>query len=193
MRSKRINKNTARSTINRAYECSRVERVNDLSDLARFSIQFSWKRIKHQRKKFLFFFFFFFSYSHFQSTPHTTFLAPTTMCHCFWNAFYPSPVAHPPQEMTVSSLLKKNRLVLYQIFIFAHLYAHLITPMLSNSFRIYFKFYINSTSWEPLHANLNRTYPARLVSTVENTRHALTRSTILSINWRDRGSEGVYI
>lgn len=44
VRSKRINKNTARSTINRAYECSRVERVNDLSDLARFSIQFSWKR-----------------------------------------------------------------------------------------------------------------------------------------------------
>ena len=44
VRSKRINKNTARSTINRAYECSRVEGVNDLSDLARFSIQFSWKR-----------------------------------------------------------------------------------------------------------------------------------------------------
>lgn len=97
------------------------------------------------------------------------------------------------RQSPIPPLPKKNRLVLYQIFIFAHLYAHLITPMLSNSFRIYFKFYINSTSWEPLHANLNRMYPARLVSTVENTRHALTRSTILSINWRDRGSEGVYI
>lgn len=50
------------------------------------------------------------------------------------------------RQSPIPPLPKKNRLVLYQIFIFAHLYAHLITPMLSNFFRIYFKFYINSPS-----------------------------------------------
>lgn len=44
--------------------------------------------------------------------------------------------------------LKKNRLILYQIFISAHLYYADVVI----SRRIYFKFYINSTSWEPLHA-----------------------------------------
>lgn len=81
MRSKRIKTRFDQRLIGRT-SARRVERVNDLSDLARFSIQFSWKRTKWtkcQRKKFLFFFFFP-SYSHFQSTPHTT-LRSTLFSH----------------------------------------------------------------------------------------------------------------